>query len=352
MKIRQTRFTVGYPSSDSARPSLMAALCPTSRWNVVETQNVKEWKTEDGKRMVKDYCVLPDVIEEGLFGPVLTCTRKETSSSSSSSRKYALKQMNKWKLKKTKVYKKTIDGEGMAAHTELQQVYNEIEIIRTLLHPNIVTVFEILENEDRIWFVMEYMQHGPILIYNEELKTFENPRNDAPVHGQQPVTEAQAKMYFKQLLSAVSYLHDLGIVHRDIKPSNFLLDSNAVGHLSDFGCVLCFSSENKTHGLVSDAVGTYPFLSPECCAGIEYSAYAADWWAVGITLYTLLFGRLPFSALTPLAIFEAIQNEPLVLPENHTFSPSCIDLLTNLLHKDPDLRLHRRQLENHAWLNE
>eukprot|EP00474_Spongospora_subterranea_P002180 CRZ02638.1 hypothetical protein [Spongospora subterranea] len=163
------------------------------------------------------------------------------------------------------------------------------------------------------------------------------------------ITEDVARSCFTQIAAAVNHLHShMLICHRDIKPSNMLIHL-VNGHpqvlLSDFGVAQSFADTP----MFTDIMGTYPFIPPEACSGEPYDGRAADIWALGVTLYSIVFGKLPFYHQNLLQLFQLIENCDLDFPLLSRDHP-VLDLLANiLLNKNP----HKRQMDkilSHPWL--
>lgn len=136
--------------------------------------------------------------------------------------------------------------------------------------------------------IQEYVQNGDLLA---KIKNFSKT----------PYTEDQIRKYFRQLLSAVWYCHEeVNIFHRDIKPDNILLDNNDNIKLADFGVSNQFGSkrrkQNKEDEFLEGNAGSDCYFSPEACGANKYSGKMADLWACAVTLYQMVFLKLPFNA--------------------------------------------------------
>jgi [calcium/calmodulin-dependent protein kinase] kinase len=127
-------------------------------------------------------------------------------------------------------------------------------------------------------------------------------------------------------------------VHRDIKPDNLLLTEDDVLKVVDFGVSEMFEKENKEM-LTAKSAGSPAFLPPELCVSKhgDISGKAADIWSMGVSLYCLRYGRIPFERPGVLELYESIKSDPLVLDKNH--EPEFCDLLEKLLEKDPKKRI-------------
>jgi serine/threonine protein kinase len=213
----------------------------------------------------------------------------------------------------------------------------EIAIMKMLVHTNLVNLLEIINHEDSklVYLVLEHIEGGTIMGYDEDRGSYVY-RLTGRVMG-----EATASRTFKDLISALSYLHANHIAHRDIKPDNLLVDFNGKLKLSDFGVSSHFENDrkksaislvalarSKSRGSVSKTEGTFSFYSPEMCTVKTvhgYSAYMADMWAATVCLWIFIFGRVPFFHPEVMTLFQMIR---CLSPPSPTCLPACLSLLT------------------------
>lgn len=371
----------------------------SSRWNIVETREIRKQKTQDGRKFVNNYQLLR-TIGQGRFGTVKLCDRITNGSGSASAsdnvaaptapgggaqpidatapppvppnrRQFAVKIYSKQMLLKMKEYVSTepkqtaltaaetsdstaaavdtsSDGPRMRVVTALDHVRDEIAIMRNLYHRNIVLLFEVMEADkaDKLYLVMEYMAQGPCMAYRSDTKDFVSPLTGGVL------TERLACAHMKDVLHGLSYLHQRGICHRDVKPDNVLLNDMQRCHLTDFGCAK--RQEPGCALLVSDTVGTFQFLAPECCTGEPYDPFQVDVWAAGLLLYIFLFGKLPIVSESAKELLDEIMRlDGLVLPDEASeLSASCCDLLRRMLTKDPFERITVADALKHPWFAE
>ena len=171
--------------------------------------------------------------------------------------------------------------------------------------------------------------------------------------------EAIARAYFLQLIDAISYLHDKGYCHMDIKPDNILVDENFSMKLADLG----FTSQIPKDCLTKGCVGTDVYYTPEMHAKLPYNAYQADLFALGVTLFTMISGNMPFvSAKKTDSIYSLIANEhfrdfwnfheSLTATKKVKFSKSFKSLIESMLSADPSKRLNLKQIKEHPWVEE
>lgn len=218
--------------------------------------------------------------------------------------------------------------------TALDDVMREIAIMRRLNNPNIVKLYEVINdpNEDRLFLVLEYMENGAVQKDSRNLESF---------------PEATVRKYLHDVVTGLEYLHSQRVIHRDLKPENLLIAADGTVKISDFGVSHSFTGDDDT---LQQSAGSPAFLAPElCAAGSVPHGRAVDVWALGVTAYCILFGKVPWMADNVLEIYEKIRNDPLIIPRS--VSPDLEDFLRRILEKDPAKRLTLEQVRNHPWMN-
>lgn len=162
--------------------------------------------------------------------------------------------------------------------SDLQRVFQEIQALRNLRHPNVIRILDVADHPDSICFIMEFCAGGELRGYVERHTSLD---------------EEESRHFFKQIVRAVHYIHTKKIIHRDLKLENILLDSKNQCKIVDFGLSDYVSSAERT---VTDA-GTQAYLAPEVWNGTSgvSDPYKIDVWGLGVILYALAHGRLPFS---------------------------------------------------------
>nr|POE63514.1 putative serine/threonine-protein kinase [Quercus suber] len=208
----------------------------------------------------------------------------------------------------------------------------EIHHHRQFLHPHIARLYEVIVTESLVWLVLEYCPGDEL--YNHLL---ENGRMEA----------AQVQKVFTQLVGAVSYVHAKSCVHRDLKLENILLDKNSNVKLVDFG----FTREYQgTTSYLQTWCGTVCYSAPEMLRGEKYAGEKVDVWSLGIILYALLCGELPFDedddAATKTLILKDVPKFPDHVPEQ------AKELINKLLSKRPILRPSLSDILKEPWLSE
>lgn len=214
----------------------------------------------------------------------------------------------------------------------LQRVYREIAVLKKLDHANVVKLVEVLDDpaEDQLYLVFQLLEGGPVI--------------DIPTDN--PLKEELARKYFRDTLLGVEYLHFQRIAHRDIKPANLLLREGGV-QVADLGAC----GELAGAGRVSGAVGTPAFRAPETFAGPDnYDGQAADIWSLGVTLYAMVTGRVPWVGTSVVELQRKILNDPLTYPARYQPSKSLRHLLSRMLDKDPAKRATMPEIKDDEWI--
>lgn len=160
------------------------------------------------------------------------------------------------------------------------------------------------------------------------------------------LSESEARFFFRQIISALAYIHSKGYAHRDLKPENLLLDDNQCLKLIDFG--LCAKPKGGMENLLSTCCGSPAYAAPELICGKNYLGAEADLWSMGVLLYALLCGYLPFDDDNINLLYKKIQTGKYELPA--WLSQDSINLLNDLLQTDPKRRITMSQLVYHPWV--
>ncbi|KAM4542284.1 MAP/microtubule affinity-regulating kinase 3a isoform 24-T26 [Odontesthes bonariensis] len=199
----------------------------------------------------------------------------------------------------------------------LQKLFREVRIMKILNHPNIVKLFEVIETERTLYLVMEYASGGEVFDY-------------LVAHGRMKEKEARAK--FRQIVSAVQYCHQKHIVHRDLKAENLLLDADMNIKIADFG----FSNEFTMGNKLDTFCGSPPYAAPELFQGKKYDGPEVDVWSLGVILYTLVSGSLPFDGQNLKELRERVLRGKYRIP--FYMSTDCENLLKRFLVLNPAKR--------------
>mmetsp|Transcript_67680 Transcript_67680/g.195628 ORF Transcript_67680/g.195628 Transcript_67680/m.195628 type:complete len:802 (-) Transcript_67680:84-2489(-) len=297
-------------------------------------------------------------------------SRTDTQSTNSSIKWAPQALIRSWHGKLTEVYKLvTIVGEGRSGavfivqHHKSEKYFackvlrkgdhdaaslrSEIRTLRKLDHPNIVRLVETHEDSETVFLLMELCQGGDLF---------------DKIVDEQTVSEPTTRLFARQMMSALSYCHSSGIIHRDIKPENFLLETEHPDcmtlKLADFGIATSVrplhaagvertpASRDQRGGTAEVNFGSLPYTAPEILRG-RGAVVASDMWSVGVTLYVMLSGKLPFDD-HPDRICSGEAPDFSAEVWNHV-SEEAIDLLRRLLKQDPAERLTAQQALAHEW---
>jgi len=252
---------------------------------------------EQEKVSIKDFDLL-NVVGKGSFGKVMQVRKKDNG------RIYAMKVLNK----KTILERKELD------HTRAEK-----NILQKLVHPFLVNLNFAFQTEDKLYFIMDYINGGELFFHLQKEEKFSDER---------------VRFYCSEIVCGLEYLHNCGVLYRDLKPENILLTEDGHICMTDFGI--------SKEGLVSDNdrtatfCGTPEYLAPEILQGKTYGK-PVDWWSFGTLMFEMLTGLPPFYSQDVQEMYNKIMNDKLVFPPH--VSPEARSLLTALLERNPDKRL-------------
>ena len=256
---------------------------------------------------------LKETLGTGTFGKVKLGISKITGE------KFAIKLIEKNKIKTPKEY---------------ARVEREITFLNEMNHVNIIKTYKIMQDEIYYYIIMEYCEKGELYDYivkNKKLK------------------EDEASYFFYQIINGVEYIHCKNVVHRDLKPENLLLTSDKIIKIIDFGLSNYeFSVQNH---LLTTPCGSPSYASPEMITGQKYNGIWVDIWSIGIILYAMIFGFLPFEDDNNLKLFEKINRCKVEYPGFGGGSLSVLakNLIKKILVKDPQKRLNIQQIKEHPF---
>ncbi|KAJ3039777.1 MAP microtubule affinity-regulating kinase 1 [Rhizophlyctis rosea] len=228
-----------------------------------------------------------------------------------------------------KVAIKVIDKDRLPDAYSLRHVHREARIMRLLDHPNIVQLYEVMETKREVMLVLEYAGGGEVLDY-------------IVAHGR--LREPEAKRFIVMILDALIHCHSMNVVHRDLKAENLLLSAENTIKISDFGLSNIFDP-TKT---LTTCCGSPVYSAPELIEGKRYVGPEVDSWSLGVNLYAMVVGDLPFADNNLSGLYDAILKGRYELPEY--LSPECRDLITKLLIVNPKKRYTCVQARDHPWL--
>lgn len=212
-------------------------------------------------------------------------------------------------------------------------IVREIYYHRQLRHKNIVKLYEVIKTEKHLWMALEYCEGLELFYY-----IYERRRLNIDV----------CRHLFYQIVDGIRYVHSLNLSHRDLKLENILMadKKKTVIKLTDFGFVREFNP-NKRHFL-STVCGTTAYMAPEVLKNEKYSGFAVDIWSLGVILYAMVYGELPFDEEDDLRNkYKIIHEEPVY---GDTVAPDIIQLLKRMLNKDPWSRPSLTEIFNSPFL--
>jgi len=230
---------------------------------------------------------------------------------------------------------KTIDV-GTIPSKYIDKLNEEIAIVKSLEHPNIVKTLDVEYQIDNLYMyiVMEYCSGGD----------FEKFLSKPPVGWETRQREKEVCNYMYQLMQGLKYLRSKKILHRDLKPANLLLTHDKILKISDFG----FAKDLPDNVLTETLCGSPLYMAPEIFLERQYSS-KSDLWSVGVILYQALYGKPVYNVTNQFELIKCLRDSPIVFPKNVHLSTECLDFLNGLLQKDPHIRISWPEFFQHPW---
>ncbi|WPH00783.1 calcium/calmodulin-dependent protein kinase kinase cmkC-like protein [Acrodontium crateriforme] len=219
----------------------------------------------------------------------------------------------------------------------LSLIKEEIAIMKKLNHNNLVSLIEVLDDpqEDSLYMVMEMCKKGVVMKVGLDDRA-------------EPYEDEACRCWFRDMILGVEYLHAQGVVHRDIKPDNCLITDDDVLKIVDFGVSEMFEKESEM--ATTKSAGSPAFMPPELCVAKhgQVSGRAADIWSMGVTLYCLRYGHIPFEQTSIFELYDSIRGDELDL--NNEKDEHFEDLIRRLLEKDAEKRITMDEIRVHPWV--
>ncbi|CAK9013029.1 Serine/threonine protein kinase OSK1 (OsK1) (SUCROSE NON-FERMENTING-1 related protein kinase 1A) (SNF1-related kinase 1A) (SnRK1A) [Durusdinium trenchii] len=256
--------------------------------------------------------LIGDTLGEGTFGKVKRGTHTLTGET------VAIKILEKSKIK---------------SEADLTRVTREIKILKKTRHDNCIRLLEVIDTPRQIFLMMEFLEGGEVFDY---------------IVKNQRLAEPEASQFFKQILDGVSYLHKINVIHRDLKPENLLMQRLPNGEhqikVADFG----LSNTNENDVLLKTACGSPCYAAPEMIAGKQYDGTKSDIWSLGVVLFALVCGFLPFEDDDTPTLYRKILHADYRCPS--FVSRGAQDLLARILNTNPATRYTIEEVLAHPWM--
>ena len=228
---------------------------------------------------------------------------------------------------KQKVAIKILEKSAIVEKDDLERIIREMTILNQIDHINVIKVYDIYESEDNYLIIMEYCEGGELFNY---------------IVKNQKLSEEETSFFFYQIINGVEYLHSKNIVHRDLKPENLLLCEGNILKIIDFGL-----SNFYNGNYLSTPCGSPCYASPEMVSGNKYNGFNIDIWAIGIILFAMLCGYLPFEDDDNDILFQKILECKLDYPKH--LSSLAKDIMKKILVTNPEKRIKIPQIKKHKF---
>jgi serine/threonine protein kinase len=214
-------------------------------------------------------------------------------------------------------------------HKGFERFQLSLQILQRLVHPGIVGLHEVLKDGLYYYVVLEFCSGGSLGEY---------------VKGHKKLDVSEARHFFIEILDALRYVHDQGVAHRDLKPENILLDSAKRSKVNDFG----FAVFPDARGLCTGCVGTPGFTSPECLSGKPYDGRKSDVWSMGLILYQMVTGRLPWDTQNQRQIANQIKSGRFEIPT--IYGAGFSRVIQAMLNPDVKRRVSVKDILEDPWI--
>ncbi|OHS98943.1 CAMK family protein kinase [Tritrichomonas foetus] len=309
-----------YNNTDEVFAAVAAKVRSASDSKVVQVEQNPDEEEESGEELVSQTLSHPipssigqyeirGTVGEGAFSVVRLAYSPKTK------QYYACKVIERLRLK----------------HNDLENRFqSEIRVHQQMHHPGIVQLIDILNDEHFYYVLVEFCPGGELFQH---------------IVDSGKLQEEQAKPILKQILEAVQYIHKMGVSHRDLKPENLLLDEFGHTKISDFG----LSRFLDPNGLAATPCGSPCYASPECISGNPYDGRTSDCWSVGVILYAMVTGQLPWTKRNQTQLFEQIRRGEYVIPGY--LSGMCRNMISSLMCVNNKKRLTAEQALQHPFLS-
>ena len=230
-----------------------------------------------------------------------------------------------------KVAIKIMDKHMILKETDKTHLEREIKILKILQHSNIVQLFNVIQTNNMIYLIQEYIKGKELFEYIVHKKR---------------LSELESCKLYQQIISGIEYLGKVYVSHRDLKPENLLIDKKLHLKIVDFG----LSNMYKNNELLSTACGSPCYAAPEMLSGQKYNGLMVDIWSSGIILYAMLCGGVPFEDQNNEKLYQKIMSGKYKIP--NFLSDGAKDIISKILVIDPKKRYTINQIKKHPWFNQ
>ena len=234
------------------------------------------------------------------------------------------------RITQKKVAIKILDKNKIESKDDLERIIREMQILTEMDHQNVIKVFKIYEEENNFSLIMEYCEGGELFNY---------------IVKKQRLTEEETCYFFYQIINGIEYIHSKGIAHRDLKPENLLIGKNKILKIIDFGLSNFYDGTKR----LETPCGSPCYASPEMVKGRKYDGFNIDIWAIGVILFAMLCGYLPFEddENDNDVLFSQIIKNKIDYPS--FLSALSLDILKKILVSDPLKRITIDEIKTHEF---
>lgn len=233
-------------------------------------------------------------------------------------------------IRRDKIESLVKDDNNEDKNRRMQRLEDEIRSMQKVDHSGIVQLIDLLKDENFYYVFLEYCVNGELFEYIIDRKK---------------LMEHEAKVFMKEILLSVQYLHSMGIAHRDLKPENIFLDAYNHIKIGDFG----FARSYNENELCQTKCGTLTYISPDVLKNESYDPFKSDIWSLGVILFVMVSGSIPWTATSDAQRINQIIDGQYSVPAY--LSDQCRDLIEQLMCPDPEKRITLKEAINHPWLS-
>ena len=243
---------------------------------------------------------------------------------------FSVVKLGMHRITQKKVAIKILDKKKIESKDDLERIIREMQILTEMDHPNVIKVFKIYEEENNFSIIMEYCEGGELFNY---------------IVKKRRLSEEESSFFFYQLINGIEYIHSKGIAHRDLKPENLLIGQNKILKIIDFGLSNFYDGQKR----LETPCGSPCYASPEMVKGKKYDGFNIDIWAIGVILFAMLCGYLPFEddENDNNVLFDQIIKNKIDYPP--FLSSLSLDMIKKLLVSDPLQRITIDEIKTHDF---